>query len=74
LIAVDDATGDIVEAKFGESERLEDVIAYWERYFKKNGKPASIYLDRHASYKVNYPQDQFSEEMLTRFKRAMTYL
>lgn len=74
LIAVDDATGEIIEARFGESERLEDIIAFWEKYFKEHGKPVSIYLDRHASYKVNYPQDQFSEEMLTRFERAMNYL
>lgn len=74
LAAVDDATGDIVEAMFTQSERLEDVIAFWEKYFKKHGKPASIYIDRHASYKVNHPQDQFDEEMLNRFQRAMTYL
>lgn len=74
LIAVDDATGDVIAARFWKNERLEDVIVFWEEYFKKNGKPASIYLDRHASYKVNHPQDQFSEEMLTRFKRAMNYL
>lgn len=74
LAAVDDATGDTLEASFTQSERLVDVIAFWENYFRKHGKPASIYLDRHSSYKVNHPQDQFSEEMVTRFKRAMTYL
>ena len=74
LIAVDDATGDIIEWMFTQSERLIDIIAFWERYFCKHGKPAAIYLDRHASYKVNYPKDQFDEETLTRFKRAMNYL
>ena len=74
LIAVDDATGNILDARFGENERLEDVISFWEKYFMKHGKPSSIYLDRHSSYKVNHPQDQFSEEMLTRFRRAMNYL
>lgn len=74
LAAVDDATGDIIEATFTKSERLIDIIEFRENYFKKHGKPASIYLDRHSSYKVNHSQDQFSEEMLNRFQRAMVYL
>jgi hypothetical protein len=74
LIAVDDATSKIIEAKFAKNERLIDIIEFWQNYFNKHGKPASIYLDRHSSYKVNHPQDQFDEEMLTRFQRAMTYL
>ncbi|MDR2781901.1 MAG: hypothetical protein LBB21_05635 [Holosporaceae bacterium] len=74
LIAVDDATGDIIHTRFGKNERLKDVIVFWEEYFERYGKPSSIYLDRHASYKVNHPQDQFDDEMLTRFQRAMNYL
>lgn len=74
LIAVDDATSKIIEAKFAKNERLIDIIEFWQNYFNKHGKPASIYLDRHSSYKVNHPQDQFDEEMLTRFQRAMIYL
>lgn len=74
LIAVDDSTSEIIEAKFTKNERLSDIIWFWKNYFNKHGKPVSIYLDRHSSYKVNYPKDQFDEEMLTRFQRAMTYL
>jgi len=71
IITVDDATWDITEALFTQSERLEDIISFREIYFEKHGKPSSIYLDCHASYKVNHPQDQFDEEAKTRFQRAM---
>lgn len=33
-----------------------------------------IYVDRHATYKVNHPQDLFDEEMRTRFRRGMMKL
>jgi hypothetical protein len=42
--------------------------------FEKNEKPRIIYVDRHATYKVNNPNDQFNEEMKTRFKRGMEAL
>jgi hypothetical protein len=38
---------------------------------REYGKPISIYLDRHATYKVNSPEDIFDEELRTRFSRAM---
>ena len=48
LIWVDDATGDIVHAKFTRNENIFDVINYRTEYFDKYGKPSSIYLDLHA--------------------------
>jgi hypothetical protein len=45
LIAVDDATGEIIEAKFRQSERLEDITAFWESYFHQHGKPVRIILE-----------------------------
>ena len=45
------------------------------RYIKKvkeYWKPQSIYVDRHATYKVNNGnKDMFDEEKLTRFSKAM---
>jgi hypothetical protein len=38
------------------------------------GKPQSIYVDCHATYKVNHEQDQFDEEMKTRFSTGMQRL
>jgi len=42
--------------------------------FEKNGKPKILYVDRHSTYKVNNPNDQFDKEMKTRFKRGMESL
>jgi len=41
---------------------------------RRYGKPKAIYLDCHATYKVNHPEDQFDYEMKTRFQRAMEKL
>lgn len=74
LCAIDDATDKIVYMKFGKSENLEDILSSWKEYIIKNWKPKYIYVNRCASYKVNLFQDQFNEEMITRFKRWITKL
>lgn len=74
LVAIDDATSTVIDAMFTKWESLDDVFEFWKIYFKKHGKPQAIYIDCHASYKVNHPQDQFDNEMKTRFQRAMETL
>lgn len=74
LCALDDATGKVIFARFVNWESLQDVFAFWKEYMRRFGKPMAIYLDRHSSYKVNHPQDQFDHEMKTRFQRAMESL
>lgn len=74
LIGVDDASGDTVHATFGNGESLVEVIRFWKEYFEKHGKPSIIYLDRHASYKVNHRKDQFDQTTRTRFQTAMHLL
>lgn len=71
LLAVDDATSKIVDMEFADWEWLWDIYRFFKWYFEKHGKPEILYVDRHASYKVNHPNDQFDEEMKTRFQRAM---
>lgn len=73
LCAVDDATSETY-IKFTEWESYEDVVKFREWYIKKFGKPQAIYLDRHATYKVNNPKDQRDKETETRFKRWMRQL
>ena len=34
---------------------------------KKFGKPNAIYLDQHATYKVNNPWDQWDKEYRTQY-------
>lgn len=74
LIGVDDATGEVVHATFARSENIEDVVSYRIEYFQKVWKPSCIYLDRHASYKVNHRKDQYDHTTLTRFQTAMQLL
>lgn len=74
LIAIDDATWKILHAKFSEWEWIEEVINFWKEYIGTNGKPWAIYVDRHSSYKVNHPKDQFDKATKTRFWRAMESL
>ena len=73
LVAIDDATSKIY-AKFTKWEWLDDVLWFWELYIKKFGKPNAIYLDQHATYKVNNPWDQWDKEYRTRFERGMNRL
>jgi len=74
LLAIDDATSKLMLWIMTKWETLKDMIIFWEKYFQKYGKPSAIYIDRHATYKVNHEQDQFDKEMLTRFQRAMRKL
>jgi len=74
LVAIDDATSNVVFARFVNGESLKDVFEFWKEYMRRFGKPRAIYLDRHSSYKVNHPRDQFDHEMKTRFQRAMESL
>jgi len=74
LLWVDDATWRCMHVKFTKNESIESVISYREEYFDIYGKPSIIYLDRHASYKVNHRKDQFDHTTITRFETAMRYL
>ena len=71
LVAVDDATGKIKKMKLVKSENFGEVIRFWKEYFEEIGKPESIYLDKHATYKVNHWEDVFDEERRTRFAIGM---
>lgn len=74
LLAIDDATSELMVWIITVGETLKDMIIFWKAYFLKYGKPEAIYIDCHATYKVNHEQDQFDKEMLTRFQRAMRKL
>jgi len=74
LLAVDDATSELIKWIFTMWETLADMIIFWEDYFIRYGKPESIYVDCHATYKVNHESDMFDKEMITRFQRAMRKL
>jgi hypothetical protein len=45
------------------------VYEFWKEFFEKYGKPEIIYVDCHATYKVNHPADHWDKEMKTRFQK-----
>lgn len=71
LAAIDDATGKITQAKFTKHEGLKPAFAFWQKYVQTKGKPVSVYLDRHSTYKVNSKSVFDDPKVLTQFERAM---
>lgn len=70
LLSVDDATGKPV-AKLDKNESIKAVFKFWKKYLEKHGKPASIYLDKFSTYKVNHKNAKHDETFKTQFQRAM---
>jgi len=74
LLAVDDATGGIVRAKFDQHEGVFPVFAFWQEYLVNTGKPGSIYLDKFSTYKMSQRVAIENHDLKTQFQRAMTEL
>jgi len=74
LLSVDDATGKITHAKFDYNEGIIAVFKFWLEYFKKNGLPISIYLDKFSTYKVNHKNAVDNKDLITQFERAMNQI
>lgn len=73
LASRDDATNTVV-AQFLPYEGTRPVMQFWWQYFAAFGKPFSIYLDRHSTYKVNSKNALDDDAMITQFERAMNEL
>jgi hypothetical protein len=70
LLAIDDATGKIIKAVFDYHEGIKPTFGFWRSYIEENGKPASIYLDKFSTYKVNHKNAVDNREMITQFQRV----
>lgn len=71
LAAVDDALGSITGLLFVNWEGVKNAFSFWKIYFEKHGKPSSVYLDRHSTYKQNHKATFDDPNCLTQFERAM---
>ena len=71
LASIDDAKGEITGLKFVIWEGVKNGFQFWQEYFVKHGKPLSIYLDRHSTYKQNQKSVFDDPKALTQFQRAM---
>ena len=74
LLSVDDATGKITGSRFEYNEGVMPVFRFWREYFNHNGFPASIYLDKFSTYKINHKNAVDNQELMTQFQRAMDQL
>jgi transposase len=73
LVFIDDATGQLVQLLFAESESFFSYCQAAEGYFRQSGKPVAFYSDRHGIFRVNVPSTG-AGEALTQFGRAMQEL
>lgn len=71
LASIDDASGRITQLKFVHWEGVREAFSFWQEYFTVYGKPLSIYLDRHSTYKQNQKSVFDDPQCLTQFQRAM---
>ena len=74
LLASRDDANNTVVAQFLPYEGTQPVMLFWRDYFTVYGKPLSIYLDRHSTYKVNSQNALDDDTMLSQFERAMKQL
>lgn len=73
LIAIDDATGEVMAAHFVKNESAEGYFELMESYLKQHGRPIALYSDRHGIFRVNTKEAQ-SGTGETQFSRAMKEL
>lgn len=74
LAAIDDATGQIIEARFTQNEGVFPVFGFWLQYLLKHGKPRNIYLDKFSTYQMGQKVALENHDLKTQFQRAMIEL
>lgn len=70
LLAVDDATGEILDAQFAPHEGVLPVMGFWLSYARIRGIPKAVYLDRFSTYSMNAKLAAENPDTLTQFERA----
>ncbi|EBI7725414.1 ISNCY family transposase [Salmonella enterica] len=55
LVFVDDATGQLMHLRFGETESAFDYMLATREYIDRHGKPLVFYSDKHGIFRVNHP-------------------
>ena len=73
LVFIDDATGQLVQLRFVDSESFFSYCQTAESYFKHYGKPVAFYSDKNSIFRVNQPSSG-TRPTLSQFGRAMQEL
>jgi len=50
---IDDATNEITSARFVPTEGTEGYLACLKEHLERHGRPLGLYVDKHATFKVN---------------------
>jgi len=74
LVAIDDATGKLMQLWMSDNEWWVNTIVFWIRYILRRWVPESIYVDRFATYKVNNKKATDDRELVTQFERCLRKL
>jgi len=73
IYLVDDATSEIMAARFEMSETTKGYFRLMEDHRIRHGRPLSLYIDKHGLFKVNH-KGAISGNGLTQFGEAMQSL
>ena len=72
LVFIDDATGELMQLQFVNTETTLGYMAAVERYLHCHGLPAAFYSDKHSIFRINAPQADSQAQ--TQFARALAQL
>lgn len=72
LVFIDDATSELMELQFVDTETTLGYMAALERHIHRHGLPAALYSDRHSIFRINYLE--VADDAQTQFARALTQL
>lgn len=73
IVFIDDATSQLTGLRFSPTETTQSYMEVTKSHLKQYGRPAALYSDRHAIFRVNQPEAQ-SGNGLTQFGRALETL
>lgn len=72
LVFIDDATGELMQLQFVDTETTLGYMAAVERYIDCHGLPAAFYSDKHSIFRINAADAHCDAQ--TQFARALEQL
>lgn len=72
LVFIDDATSELTELQFVDTETTLGYMACLERHIYRHGLPAALYSDRHSIFRIN--NGDVKADAQTQFARALSQL
>ncbi len=73
LVYIDDATGQLMECQFVQSESTFTYFNSTRRYLEQHGKPVAFYSDKHSTFRTN-KKGELGGDGVTQFGRALHQL